>query len=225
MADQTKTLHALAAGPLSIDDLAALVCRCPPTRRCRKQVIECVGRLMQNGLARRADVATVSEAFAANRERRVPVYRLTAEGRAWFVSGRAITSGPKGPHNGIAKGSEDTLRARAWRALRMMPDKRATLPDLVEAARRDGDPAPEKAIENLRKYLGLLARAGIVIKLAARAEGFAPTSNGFTRFAILDDLGPKAPIPTKGELLNPNDGTRRPLGAAQKQPSKRKARA
>jgi len=48
-------------------------------------------------------------------------------------------------------------------------------------------------VEATARQVAALARAGIVTKLAARAKGFAPTSNGHVRYAIIRDLGPIAP--------------------------------
>lgn len=104
--------------------------------------------------------------------------KLLAEGRA--------KSGPKG-HTGYHNTRTDTLRGRAWSALRI--SKKATIPELLELAGRD----ERNGASNLGKYLRALERARIVQKLRRKAQGIALTSPGFNQWLLLNDLGPKAP--------------------------------
>jgi hypothetical protein len=118
---------------------------------------------------------------------RLGCYRRTPSGDN-AIGAAALKSGPNAPH-GKRNGPSDTLRSRAWRALRTL--KKATLPELIELAGKGDELDPET---NLRRYLKTLALFGVVHRLARREPGLALTSNGFHRWALLTDLGPKAPV-------------------------------
>lgn len=192
MCDQNEVLRALVGlGPslspgvncaATIDELLAL---CGYKPKHRKSVVECLGRLMQKKLAERSSIGT---AF----------YRASAAGVAFAQSGKRITAGPNAASE--RKPLEDTFRARLWRALRVR--KKATLPDLIEIARKEGD--GDFAHVNAQSWMRSLCAAGIAVKLPTRAEGYAPTSNGFARFALIRDLGPLAPVISSKHLVNPN---------------------
>lgn len=108
----------------------------------------------------------------------------------------------------MPRAKNDTLRARVWAALRAM--KKATIPELLELAAGGNERDPHS---NARRYLRILASAGVVRLLDHRAPGLALTSNGFQRYALIDDLGPKAPIwrAKANHLWDPNKQT--PVGA------------
>jgi hypothetical protein len=55
-----------------------------------------------------------------------------------------------------------------------------------------------------RTYLLLLCRAGVALRLRDREPGFAPSSNGFVRYALMKDLGPIAPVTRANALFDPN---------------------
>jgi len=115
-------------------------------------------------------------------------YQLTEAGVAAAASGEVIRSGPRGPSGAIPV-HRDTLRERAWRAMRVA--RHFTLDDIVaDAARAD----EAGARENTRKYIGRLAEAGFVRELPRRQSGTALTSNGFKRFILSRNTGPKAPV-------------------------------
>jgi predicted transcriptional regulator len=139
-------------------------------------------------------------------------YQRTASGDAFLGAGKQVKPGPqpKG-HGGSARrglraddaAGRDTLRDRAWVALRQL--KKATIPDLMELASRGGD---GEDVSNLRQYLTVLAKHGVVSALKRRAPGYALTSNGFIQYVLVDDLGPKAPLwrGSTGELVDRNNG-------------------
>lgn len=116
-------------------------------------------------------------------------YQLTATGLEAAVSGETITSGPVGKHAGRTRRPlRDTLRQRAWTAMRMAGN--FTVGDLVMAAARDD----RDAENNVARYLRVLRSAGYVVELPVRARGTHLTSNGFKRFRLLKDTGPIAPV-------------------------------
>lgn len=118
----------------------------------------------------------------------VGCYQLTEAGSAAAVAGEIITSGPNGPR-GKALQVKNTLRERAWRAMRVR--RRFTVPDLVADAAAAGDTQPT---QNIQRYLGDLQKVGYVVELPRRAAGAALTSNGFKRWMIARDTGPRAPV-------------------------------
>lgn len=118
----------------------------------------------------------------------VGCYQLTEAGRFAAAAGEVITSGPKGPRDAVRQAGRNTLRERAWRAMRIR--RRFTVPEIVADAAAEGDKSPD---ENLQRYLRSLQSVGYVVALPNRAGGTAPTSNGFKRWMIAKDTGPRAP--------------------------------
>lgn len=115
-------------------------------------------------------------------------YQLTTEGLAAAAAGEVIRSGPRGPREKVRE-VRDTFRQRAWSSMRMQ--RLFTIPDIVlEAARpSDADPAT-----NLGRYLIALTGAGYVKISPHRASGTSPTSNGYKRYLLQRDTGPRAPV-------------------------------
>lgn len=132
---------------------------------------------------------------------RTGLYQITADGRAALTLGVTITSGPPGPRN-RARLVCDTLRVRAWRAMRVR--RRFTIGELVADA-EGGERQPHGSIS---KYVAALKAAGYLRELPNRLPGTAPTSNGFKRFILVTDTGPRAPVyrPAPRLLHDPNTG-------------------
>jgi DNA-binding IscR family transcriptional regulator len=128
-------------------------------------------------------------------------FEVTKSGREFLAQGRAVTSGPNGPLTGKPK--PQGLRARAWRAMRYL--EKFTVGELVEISIKGGEKQPHS---NIRAYLRKLRAAGYVGLLQRRAAGTAVTSNGFNRYLLIRNTGPKAPVwrPDKGVLFDPNTG-------------------
>ena len=126
-------------------------------------------------------------------------FRATPAGREFLAQGQAVQSGPIGPHTG--KPRPQGLRARAWAAMRAQGQ--FTVGGLVEIAVKGGEAYPHN---NIRAYVRKLEAAGYVARLRRRQAGTAPTSNGYIRYLLLKNTGPKAPIwrPRKGALFDPN---------------------
>lgn len=115
-------------------------------------------------------------------------YQLTEAGLAAAANGEVITSGPTGRRN-RPREVRNTLRERAWRSMRMRG--RFTIPDIVSDAASEGDGRPG---DNIQRYLRSLRDAGYVVELPRRAEGAAMTSNGFKRWMLVRNTGPRAPV-------------------------------
>lgn len=120
-------------------------------------------------------------------------YQRSAAGDKFIAAGAKVKPGPgaggKRPLRADDAAGRDTLRDRAWGALRQL--RKATLPELIELAGKGTEADPTA---NLRRYLWKLVEYEIVHKLKRRAPGLAPTSNGFVQFLLVRDLGPKAPL-------------------------------
>lgn len=113
-------------------------------------------------------------------------YRLTLDGMTAALQGEVITCGPKGQ----VKEIRDTLRERAWRSMRM---RRAFgIGDLVSDAVNAEDGGQPH--DNLRRYVSRLSQAGYIKEIARRTPGTAFGSNGFKRYMLVKNTGPRAPI-------------------------------
>ncbi len=117
----------------------------------------------------------------------VGCYQLTEAGVDAAAAGEIITSGPRGPRE-RHRDVRNTLRERAWRAMRIR--RRFTVLDLIMDAANDADRNPS---DNLCRYLRALKLTGYVVELPSRKEGTAVTSNGHKRWMISRDTGPRAP--------------------------------
>lgn len=98
------------------------------------------------------------------------------------------------------------LRGRAWWALRK--NKKMTLSD-IQISICDGN--EKNPINNLRKWLNKLVIAGLVER--QRIDDGKPTSNGSYCYALVNDVGPKAPV-VRGkydEVYDPNNDVVYPL--------------
>lgn len=153
----------------------------------RRQVSDAAARLLRRDYLMRMEVGC---------------YKLTDEGIAAADRGEVITSGPRGKHTGC-KVIQNTFRQRAW--LSMRTRGRFTVGDLICDAANGDDRNP---IDNVRRYLTVLVRAGYVIELPRRVAGTAPTSNGYKLFALAKNTGREAPVyqPTKQVLRDLNLG-------------------
>lgn len=204
MASQTDVLRALARskGPLNITAICLSLDVDATSMRERKSVIRAIGNLVSRKLVSRVKPpATDKRAF----EPPTVTYQATADGRKFAAAGKEIEPGPRGPHTGPFKEGRETLRARVWSTLRTF--QKATIPELLESW-LSADDDEKAAADNVAKYLKALVRAGVVVEMKVRSKGFAPTSNGFKRFMLMRDLGPKAPQISRGWVFDQNRGER-----------------
>jgi hypothetical protein len=127
------------------------------------------------------------------------VYQLTEAGLAAALAGEVIKGGPKGQVK-IVKG---TIRQRAWCAMRIR--RSFTIGEIVADAAEPDEGQPR---DNIGRFLSRLAQAGYVRELERRARGTAIGSNGFKRYALVRNTGPKAPVfrSELGVVFDPNLG-------------------
>jgi len=153
------------------------------------RAVKLMATLIGRGYAERAEVGC---------------YRLTPAGAAAKTAGVRIVSGPRGPltQSRPRRPRRTTLADLVWRALRIRG--KATLPDLMELAGREGTTARNAAACYLRR----LEAAGYVRRLPRKETGTALTSPGYTRWQLLRDTGPAAPVWAKGRMVDRNGGDR-----------------
>lgn len=116
-------------------------------------------------------------------------HRLTDAGRAAAAEGKQLRSGPSGWVG--PKVHKDSLRIRAWRAMRLK--EKFSLPDLCMLCARGEE---KDIISNLRKYVTALEKAGYLTRLSRRDRGTAMTSNGHIRWWLNPEniTGLQAPV-------------------------------
>lgn len=114
--------------------------------------------------------------------------QLTMKGLQAAKDGITITSGPKGP-TGIVYNRRDTFRGRVWTAMRIR--RYFTIGEVAGDAKCAEDKEPE---QNATRYMLQLRKSGYVAELARRQKGGAPGSNGFKRFVLIRNTGPRAPV-------------------------------
>ena len=149
----------------------------------------------------------VSDAAAQLRKRGllqsegIGLYRLTEDGVQAASRGHIVTSGPVGA-TGARRRVPKTFRQRAWFAMRFR--KQFTLGDILIDA-TDGDKDPRKNLVRLVRYL---CWTGYIVELKGRQRGTKQGSNGFKRYRLMKNTGPKVPIYSKARetLLDQNTG-------------------
>ena len=133
-------------------------------------------------------------------------FQLTELGKHSLSEGMIIKSGPRGPHaTPRGPNKRDTLRQRAWNAMRMNPSGTFTIEELVLVSIREGDKNP---VNNLQKYCNFLHRAGYLFLSPVRAASTKLTSNGFKRYRLVKNTGTVAPAirHSKGCIFDHNTG-------------------
>ena len=104
-----------------------------------------------------------------------------------------------------------TDREKTWRAIRIK--QKFTLDELARAVFDSGDRAADP-VDNIRRFVVALEKAGYLISMKKRVPGTALTSNGFKRWMLVRDTGPKNPIPRKSGVWDQNDGVEYPFTEA-----------
>ncbi len=183
MRPSTQLLHVFGEAGEGGTTLGALE---TATSMSRKAIIAATGVLNQRGLLERLALGS---------------YRLTAAGRLALEGGIEIKPGPKGERS--PKQHRHCLRARLWRGMRALG--KFGIDDLLLRAAQ-GDEADAR--NNAVKYINALERAGYLIRMKHRLPGEAKTSNGFTRWILIKNTGPKPPVwqLRQGRVFDPNTG-------------------
>jgi hypothetical protein len=197
MIDQTSILRIVAAseGQIALEDICRKIApraNCAPRSPTRQRVLKCLSKLMTAGYIESELVSGLPK---------IAVYSATKAGRAFAATGEQIVGGNFGSGKYRRPPRQGTVKQRLWTALRHL--KKATYGDLVEVIHRKGETAVNLT-DCARGYLKALARAGIVVQLANRQAGTLPSSRGFVRYALVNDVGPLAPVCGKRDVFDPN---------------------
>lgn len=164
---QIAVMGALSAIEAQAVNLNDLVERLPIPR---PALVAAAGRLVARGLVERAEDG---------------VYRLSPAGSAALVSGLKIGGDParRRKHPLYA----DSLRQRAWRAMRL--SIRFTAGDIVALAARDEIDAED----SIRRFCHQLVRADYLAELPTRTSPERPGDNGRKQWRMVRDTGELAP--------------------------------
>lgn len=120
---------------------------------------------------------------------RIGIYEITPTGVAALATGQVITSGPiDASANALARPVTNGFRDRLWQSMRMRGS--FTIHDLVcDAVDGEAD-----AVTDAGRYIRYLKAAGYIRDLPGRVPGTKPGSNGFKRFRLAKNTGPRAPL-------------------------------
>ena len=158
----TKVFNEMDDKSVKLDELAQKL------ELSTKSISQAVGNLIKHGYATRSSTG---------------VYRLTDKGKSLKRSGQPLVINP-GPEKGYQWPIEkkDNFRSRAWKAIRIK--QKFTVNDILMLAK---DGSEKQALNQLHIYLRALTRAGFLMELKSREPGYALTSNGFKRYALIKD--------------------------------------
>lgn len=132
---------------------------------------------------------------------------LTDAGRTAAETRKTLRSGPSGRNTGIRIVRSETMRDRAWRAMRLRG--KFSVADLIMLTAQGNEKNPGS---NMLKYINGLTRAGILVELPRREFPLKNTSNGCKRWWLRDEnnTGPLAPIVRtrhRKQVYDPNSET------------------
>ncbi len=149
-------------------------------------------------------------------------YCVTNEGLSFLKADITLKSGPKAKLTGARRQQSGTQRHKIWQLLRT--GKAFTLNELAAlSAKTLDDPCCSKSnvehsvdhqnqgrqstdLQSIGRYITYLVAAGLVRRFKHRAKANAITSNGYRRYRLVHDLGPKVPVVRYGGkmLYDPN---------------------
>lgn len=126
-------------------------------------------------------------------------YQLSDAGREAAGRGEAVSGG----RHVAVKSVRDTFRERAWRAMRVR--KVFTIGEVVADAVSEAEGQPR---DNAARYINRLKQAGYIKEAPRRVPGTAIGSNGFKRFVLVRNTGPRAPVYREAlaSIHDPNTG-------------------
>ncbi|MCV6583992.1 MAG: hypothetical protein OIF47_00510 [Marinibacterium sp.] len=174
-AHQTALLYHLGRTCQTIDELRTTL------EMNSRQISDAASGLIQRGFVERVEAGC---------------FQLTAEGHTAVANGERITSGPNGPHKSQRSPRQNTLRQRAWSAMRIR--RRFSIPDLITDTALGDE---RGAANNLQRYVRSLRKAQVIRCLPVRVPGTAPSSPGFPQYTLVHDLGPVAPTLRRNGLV------------------------
>lgn len=130
------------------------------------------------------------------------VYRITEAGKAAITHGKGCMPGPKAPTGPVSR-RRNTFTQRLWNALRI--EQKGTIGGFVSMILQE-DEDEQAAMTAAQKYICALCRANYMVRLPGRSRGTAVTSNGYVRYLLVVNSGPKAPMVRRIEksIFDPN---------------------
>lgn len=119
-------------------------------------------------------------------------FQLTVEGTQAVSEGIEIRAGNRGPVDTVRSPLRNTMRQRAWKAMQI--HREFTVPEIAMVVARN-DPA--SVYNSLQGFLRQLVSAGYLMRSPRKVPGTSITSNGFNRFRLVRDTGPRVPVFSK----------------------------
>ena len=132
-------------------------------------------------------------------------FEMSEDGLKAHAAGVVLTSGARGARrlNTPIRPRRETDRDRIWRAIRLQ--RKFSVASIAEVT--------GASVEHVGRFVRLLGHAGYLVELA-KEPGFAMTSNGFKRWALVDDTGFRAPALVRRDggrrVFDRNTGIERP---------------
>lgn len=137
--------------------------------------------------ASKAAASLIARRYAARP--RIGIYAITPTGKLALASGVRISSGPLDKSASVlVRKVTNGFRDRLWTSMRLR--RTFTIRDLLA----DAESGEKDAENDAGRYLRILASAGYVKIEAGREPGTKPGSNGFKRFRLAKNTGPRAPL-------------------------------
>ena len=135
----------------------------------------------------KAAASLISRRYAVRA--RIGIYEITPAGRAALASGVRISSGPLDKNATVlVRPITNGFRDRCWTSMRLR--RIFTIRDLVADAE-----AGEKDAENdAGRYVRILISVSYIKAETSREPGTKPGSNGYKRFRLVKNTGPRAPL-------------------------------
>lgn len=132
-------------------------------------------------------------------------FQATSAGAEAIRQGVRIESGVTGPDRATRPPKHNSIRQRAWNAMKIARTFTISEIAAVVAGPADGD-----VTENLRRYFCGLTKGGYLTKARRRRAGTAPGSNGFLVYQLERNTGPRAPVVSQkhGTIVDFNEGAK-----------------
>ncbi len=103
-----------------------------------------------------------------------------------------------------------TQRTKIWRAMQIKGGK-FSIADLCRCVLTGNEPVKNPR-NSISRYVGALAKVGILVEMKRRLPPTSPTSNGEKRWFLVRDLGRHAPVVrNNGDVYDPNSDSLIPI--------------